>query len=87
MANRPSLLDLGELARSEIERSISAPNLLTAQPWGEQIDFHKSNAIGRYLSGGNQGGKKWRGFQGTLLTTNPSQKIATADKGPMLARA
>lgn len=57
MANRPSLLDLGELARSEIERSISAPNLLTAQPWGEQIDFHKSNAIGRYLSGGNQGGK------------------------------
>lgn len=54
---RPTLLELGERVRDEIERSINLPNLLAYQPQGKQIDFHKSTAIGRYVSGGNQGGK------------------------------
>ncbi|EIL97814.1 hypothetical protein [Rhodanobacter sp. 115] len=69
---------------------------------GVDVDLQRTGGVRRVLRcrhvgvagkgnetepGGNQGGKKWRGFQGTLLTTNPSQKIATADKGPMLARA
>jgi len=54
---RPSLLDLGERVRDELDRSINLPNLLAYVPQDQQLEFHTSQAVGRYVSGANQAGK------------------------------
>lgn len=53
-----SALDLFGIATEEIERSVSSkPNILNYVPYPEQERFHRSTKPGRYVSGGNRGGK------------------------------
>ena len=53
-----SALDLFGVASDEIERSVSSkPNILNYVPYPEQERFHRSTKEGRYVSGGNRGGK------------------------------
>lgn len=51
------LNDLLQLAVEEFDRSISQPNILSYVPYPEQQRFHESEAEGRYIAGGNRGGK------------------------------
>jgi phage terminase large subunit-like protein len=57
--NQPTLEDLFELALGELDGSIRKPNILAygGKPYPEQERFHKSDKRGRFLSGGNRGGK------------------------------
>lgn len=52
-----SELDLFQLATTELERSITLPNILSYVPYGEQGPFHECNAFGRVLTAGNRAGK------------------------------
>lgn len=53
----PTISDLFEQAQQELEESIHKTNLYGYQPYPEQERFHRSQAFGRYISGGNRGGK------------------------------
>lgn len=49
--------DLLDLVVGEIEQSVLKPNILAYKPYPEQHRFHTCDAFGRYISGGNRGGK------------------------------
>lgn len=57
--DQPSLQDLFNLVDTEIEKSISQPNILNygEKDYPEQMRFHRSSKPGRFISGGNRGGK------------------------------
>ena len=54
-----SRFDLFELAAGELDKSVSKPNILNygERDYPEQMRFHKSCKPGRFISGGNRGGK------------------------------
>lgn len=56
---QPSLEDLFDIATTELARSIDKPNILRygEKEYPEQERFHKSRKRGRFVSGGNRGGK------------------------------
>jgi len=51
--------DLFDLAATELDKSVSKPNILNygERDYPEQMRFHKSSKPGRFISGGNRGGK------------------------------
>jgi phage terminase large subunit-like protein len=49
--------DLLDLVVGELDSSLRHPSILAYQPYPEQERFHRSDAFGRYISGGNRGGK------------------------------
>lgn len=49
--------DLLDLVVEELDASVTKPNILAYRPYPEQERFHRSAAFGRYISGGNRGGK------------------------------
>lgn len=51
------LTDLFALAVTELDRSVNKPNVLSYIPYPEQKRFHESCKVGRYVAGGNRGGK------------------------------
>lgn len=55
--NQYTLDDLLGLAVKELEESVTKPNILSYTPYPEQERFHKCDLFGRYVSGGNRGGK------------------------------
>lgn len=57
--SQPTRPELFQLATSELERSIVRPNILAygQKDYPEQTAFHKSTKRGRYIAGGNRGGK------------------------------
>ena len=57
--NQPSAEELIKIALFELDQSIHKPNILNygEKPYPEQMRFHKSTARGRFVSGGNRGGK------------------------------
>lgn len=59
VVKRPSLVDLLQLASSELEQSLYKPNIYDygVLPYPQQDAFHQSDCIGRYISGGNRAGK------------------------------
>ncbi len=60
MASKPAYVpvaDLLSLAVGELDRSINKPNILNYTPYPEQKRFHCSEKPGRYVAGGNRGGK------------------------------
>jgi len=56
---QPSAAELLQLAVAELDQSIHQPNILNygEKDYPEQLRFHKSNQRGRFISGGNRGGK------------------------------
>lgn len=56
---QPSLSELFDLSITELDRSIHKPNILNygERDYPEQMRFHKSDKPGRFISGGNRGGK------------------------------
>lgn len=56
---QPSINDLFNLAVDELDRSINKPNILRygEKKYPEQERFHRTNKPGRFVSGGNRGGK------------------------------
>jgi len=56
---QPTSAELLQLAISELGQSIHKPNILNygEKPYPEQLRFHKSTKRGRFISGGNRGGK------------------------------
>ena len=54
-----SIPDLFSLAVDDLDRSVSKPNILNygERPYPEQDRFHHSTKRGRFISGGNRGGK------------------------------
>lgn len=56
---QPSADELLKLALFELDQSIHKPNILNygEKDYPEQLRFHKSSARGRFVSGGNRGGK------------------------------
>lgn len=56
---QPTASELLQLAVAELDQSIHKPNILNygEKPYPEQLRFHKSKARGRFISGGNRGGK------------------------------
>lgn len=52
-----TLEDLLGVAVRELEDSVTKPNILSYQPYPEQERFHRCELSGRYVSGGNRGGK------------------------------
>ena len=56
---QPTAAELLQLAIAELDQSVHQPNILNygEKEYPEQLRFHKSDALGRYLSGGNRGGK------------------------------
>lgn len=58
-APRVAIKDLFSTVVEEFDLSISSPNLLSygQKSYPEQERFHKSDAFGRFISGGNRGGK------------------------------
>lgn len=52
-----SVEDLFDLATTSIQRGIDRPNIFGYTPYQEQEDFHRCGKTGRYLAGGNRGGK------------------------------
>jgi len=55
----PTLQDLFNLAVEELDTSVRKPNILAygQKPYPEQERFHRTAKRGRFLSGGNRGGK------------------------------
>lgn len=56
---QPSAEELLQIALYELDQSIHKPNILNygEKDYPEQLRFHKSSARGRFVSGGNRGGK------------------------------
>lgn len=56
---QPTPAELLQLAISELDQSIHKPNILNygQKDYPEQLRFHKSTKRGRFISGGNRGGK------------------------------
>ena len=56
---QPTAAELLQLTISELDQSIHQPNILNygEKDYPEQLRFHKSSARGRFISGGNRGGK------------------------------
>ena len=56
---QPTPAELLQLAVSELDQSIHKPNILNygEKDYPEQLRFHKSEKRGRFISGGNRGGK------------------------------
>lgn len=54
-----SVADLFDVVVNELDSSINRPNILSygQKDYPEQSRFHKSNKRGRFISGGNRGGK------------------------------
>lgn len=57
--NEPSLKELFDLALDELDSSVRKPNILAygQKDYPEQKRFHQTAKRGRFLSGGNRGGK------------------------------
>lgn len=49
--------NLFEVVVDELDRSIYKPNILSYVPYPEQEEFHRCEKPGRYVAGGNRGGK------------------------------
>ena len=56
---QPTPAELLQLAVAELDQSIHKPNILNygERDYPEQLRFHKSDKRGRFISGGNRGGK------------------------------
>ena len=56
---QPTPAELLQLAVAELDQSIHNPNILNygEMDYPEQLRFHKSDKRGRFISGGNRGGK------------------------------
>lgn len=52
-----SRFDLFGAVTDELERSITLSNVLSYKPYPEQEEFHRCLLPGRYVAGGNRGGK------------------------------
>jgi hypothetical protein len=55
----PTLNELFGIVDSEFDRAIHRPNILAygQKDYPEQLAFHKCDKRGRYIAGGNRGGK------------------------------
>lgn len=58
-AKQPTASELFQLALSELDASVHTPNILRygERDYPEQLRFHQSSKPGRFISGGNRGGK------------------------------
>lgn len=52
-----SIDELFDLAAGGLRQGLERPNIYGYTPYQEQEDFHRCNKVGRYLAGGNRGGK------------------------------
>lgn len=52
-----SVLGLLDMAMSQLDSVITRPSILSYTPYKAQLDFHSSDAFGRYMSAGNRAGK------------------------------
>lgn len=55
--HQDSPFDLFSAAVTELDRSITLPNIKAYKPYGAQLPFHESDAFGRILTAGNRAGK------------------------------
>lgn len=54
---QPNLDEIFNLAETEIRESLHRGNAYTYTPYSDQEEYHKSQCLGRYASGGNRAGK------------------------------
>ena len=52
-----SVEELFDLAASNLKQGLERPNIYGYMPYLEQQQFHECTKVGRYLAGGNRGGK------------------------------
>lgn len=52
-----SVEELFDQATANLKQGLERPNIYGYTPYKEQEDFHKCDKVGRYLAGGNRGGK------------------------------
>lgn len=55
--NLASVEELFDLATTSLKQGIERPNIFGYTPYAEQEAFHRCDKVGRYLAGGNRGGK------------------------------
>lgn len=55
--DKPDLNSLFDLFQGEVEGSLHRGNAFTYKPYSDQIPYHESQCMGRYISGGNRAGK------------------------------
>lgn len=60
-----SVEELFDLAASNLKQGLERPNIYGYTPYLEQQQFHECTKVGRYLAGGNRGGKCL--VEGTLV--------------------
>lgn len=52
-----SVEELFDLAKTTLTQGLERPNIYGYTPYAEQEAFHRCDKVGRYLAGGNRGGK------------------------------
>lgn len=72
-----SIEELFDLARGRLQLGIERPNIYGYTPYPEQLEFHQCEKVGRYLAGGNRGGKCL--VAGTLVQMADGQVKAIED--------
>ena len=55
--NSISVEELFDLAAANLRQGLERPNIYGYTPYPEQEAFHRCSKVGRYLAGGNRGGK------------------------------
>lgn len=70
------LLSLMDLAVDQLDAAIHRPSILSYKPYPAQLDFHKCELTGRYMSAGNRAGKTTAAVQHLerLLTAYKSRR-------------
>lgn len=78
-----SVEELFDLAASNLKQGLERPNIYGYTPYLEQQQFHECTKVGRYLAGGNRGGKCL--VEGTLVqmadgSVKPIEDIAVGEQ-------
>ena len=71
------LLSLMDLAVDQLDAAIHRPSILSYKPYPAQLDFHKCELTGRYMSAGNRAGKTTAAVVDAIYTamnTHPYRK-------------
>jgi len=53
----PDVKGIFGIVQQELEKAALKPSIYAYKPYSDQLDFHKSAAPGKYVSGGNRAGK------------------------------
>jgi phage terminase large subunit-like protein len=55
--NTFGLPEIFGIVEAELDRAIVKPSIYAYEPYSDQLEFHQSDAPGKYVSGGNRAGK------------------------------